>query len=177
MMNERRRQARITIGIMLIIIALYPFIKSAVITVLTLSQTRDFSWKLWFQYIGISFKPMVFKLNYCGLDTLLYEINHSLPLRHVSTFNYISLIIMYLPILCYITLFASGIGVLMRKERFRGVSVIALGIMLILSIANSIGLYIFDKRFYIDRILSIVFFGILIYYLIQLKAELSVGNK
>ena len=173
MMERNAKRGIIGAGIMLIIIALYPFVKNVIITLIALSHADVISWDLFLKYVAISFKPIVLRLNYSGLDILLQETSRLLPLRHARTFNYISLIIIYLPLPCYIVLFASGIGVMMRKERLRIASVVTLSIMLALGIVNLIGLYIFSKKFYIDKILAILFFSVLIYYLIRLKIYFS----
>lgn len=155
-------------GVMLIMIFLSPFLKAFLITAIALYENAEFSWGQWLEFTALDLRINMYgTMGYFGLESIFNKMDYSLPLRCAHTMNYIAVFIKYLLVACSFTMLPLGIGVLVRREKFRVFSVIALSIMLSFGIINMLGRYISYSIVSPYNILSAILFGILLCYLIR----------
>ena len=155
-------------GIMLITIFLFPFLKAFLTTAVALHESGGFSWGQWLQFALLDIKINLYAtMGYFGLESIFDRINF----RHAAIMNYAGLFVRYLLLMSSFAMLPLGAGVLMRRGIFRAFSVIALSIMLGFGLINILGRYILFGLVALPNVLSVVFFGGLLFHLTRRSAR------
>lgn len=177
--RERRKKNKkiILLGILFILIAVFNPLKNILLLIfIAIKQGNpDFIWiqfrQPWFGWLGIFFRfDRIF--DYIGLERTLGNLYKIFPVYQAKSIaTLIACITTYIPILCRLAIFVSGIGFFFERKIFRLVAIGALSTMLILEALNSILSLVHFKHFYFDRAVVLLLFAWIIYYLTRPKIK------
>ena len=159
------------LAVVIIIVSLYSFLSTMVITLLILIKAGNLSF-IWQQpqAFRVMLTAPITSLSYPGLGIALQGLYNVFPIRDLQLVAFIiSLVKLYLPFLCKIVLFISGIGFFFRKKIFRVTAIIALLALIILALLDMIFIRVFAN---VTRVyFGIIVFAWLAYYLTRPKIK------